>query len=439
MFTPVTFFELPRPLPFIMVVKSDNTGTSNSDQFTLTGAALRGGSTFKVNFSPIADPTNITNVILSVSNPTITFPSIGSYIVRVDDRKFSRIQFNNGGDRLKLLTITQWGGVVWSSMLNAFFGCSNMDVTATDYPDLSRCTTLESMLRSCSSLVGTSDFNDWDVSNITNMNSLFQSATSFNQPIGNWDVSNVTTMVAMFRLANAFNQNINGWNVGNVINMQQMFQQFPNNINITSWDVSKVTNMSLMFQQASTFNQNIGGWDVSSVTNMTEMFRQAGAFQGNIGLWNVSNVTNMNLMFALFGGGNGFNQDISGWNVSKVSNMSFMFQFNRGFNQNIGSWQLRTAGVNMANMWASTGAVSLGRGMSCANWTDTIVGWANYVNANSGPKSVTVSGDLGDRVFADTRSGGASFADSSAARAYLTGALPDGGWSISGDVRQPTC
>jgi surface protein len=464
-------------LPLLMVVKSDNSGSSSTNQFTLTGAEVSSGTTFDVTFSPISDIGNITSVTLDVSNPTITFPSIGSYIVRVDGRKFNRIQFNDGGDRLKLLTITQWGDIVWSSMLNAFRGCSNMNVTATDYPDLSRCNILESMFRDCSSLVATSDFNDWNVSNITNMLDMFRDATSFNQPIGNWDVSNVTTMRGMFQDATSFNQDISGWNTSNVTRMEVMFDSSAFNQPIGNWDVSKVVAMNVMFNQ-SPFNQDIGDWDVSNVNNMDAMFTQA-PFNQDISGWNTSNVTNMNQMFnltpfnqniggwdvskvttmsSMFQSANSFNQDISGWNTSNVTNMSQMFQFNTAFNQNISVWNVNKvtnfnsmfSGATLFNQnlgaWQLKTTATLptfvstfsGTGMSCANYTDTIVGWANYVNTNSAPKSRTLSGNSG-RTFANDRSGGAAFADSAAARAYLTGALPDGGWTISGDTVAASC
>ena len=38
------------------------------------------------------------------------------------------------------------------------------------------------------------DIGNWDVSNVTDMNSMFYRAKSFNQDIGNWDVSKVTEM-----------------------------------------------------------------------------------------------------------------------------------------------------------------------------------------------------------------------------------------------------
>ena len=61
-------------------------------------------------------------------------------------------------------------------------------------------------------------FNNWNVSNVTIMHSMFYEARSFNQPLNNWNVSNVTDMENMFYNAISFNQPLNNWNVSNVMN-----------------------------------------------------------------------------------------------------------------------------------------------------------------------------------------------------------------------------
>ena len=65
---------------------------------------------------------------------------------------------------------------------------------------------------------------NWDVSNVTNMSSLFANAHSFNQPLNNWNVSNVTDMKGMFDYAESFNQPLNKWNVSKVTDMRNMFR-----------------------------------------------------------------------------------------------------------------------------------------------------------------------------------------------------------------------
>ena len=47
--------------------------------------------------------------------------------------------------------------------------------------------------------------------------------TIFNQDIGNWNTSNVTNMNQMFQEAMLFNQDIGGWNTSNVTDMSFMF------------------------------------------------------------------------------------------------------------------------------------------------------------------------------------------------------------------------
>ncbi len=108
---------------------------------------------------------------------------------------------------------------------------------------------------------------------VTDINYMFQGATSFNQNINSWNVVNVNTMSGMFSYATSFNQDLNGWNVSNVEYMDNMFQgAISFNQDLSSWNVGNVKNMALMFEGATSFNQDLSSWNVSSVESMTWMF-----------------------------------------------------------------------------------------------------------------------------------------------------------------------
>ena len=55
------------------------------------------------------------------------------------------------------------------------------------------------------------DISIWNVSRVTNMESMFASANSFNIDISNWDISSVTIMRYMLNGATSFNQDLCAW------------------------------------------------------------------------------------------------------------------------------------------------------------------------------------------------------------------------------------
>ncbi|MGB0522674.1 MAG: BspA family leucine-rich repeat surface protein [Flammeovirgaceae bacterium] len=268
-------------------------------------------------------------------NATHTYAAAGSYTVTILGT-FPRIYFNNSGDKDKLQDITQWGTTAWTSMANAFEGCGNISITATDAPDLSVATSTSQMF--ASSGLTTPDLSSWNMSNITDMTGMFQSATSFNGNISAWNTSSVQEMDSLFRSATSFTGDLSTWNTSSVQNMSYLFSANANfNGNISAWNTSNVQNMAGMFQGATSFTGDLSAWNTGNVTAMTLMFDQATNFNGNISSWNTGNVTDMLGMFA---NATSFNRDLNSWDVSKVISMRNMFINATAFNGNISNWDV---------------------------------------------------------------------------------------------------
>jgi gliding motility-associated-like protein len=352
---------------FITTWKTDNPGTSGSDQITIP--TLADTYAYDIYWEEVSDTTiNGTEPTGQTGDYTITFPSPGIYRVKISG-VFPRIQFSNAGDKNKILTIEQWGNIAWNTMNRSFFGCSNLQINALDAPDLSNVTDFFGMFMSASSV--NADLSGWDLSNATTMRGMFLAANSFNGNIGSWDVSNVTDMAFMFSNASNFNQDISAWNVSSATDMRAMFNLSSFNQNISSWSVGNVTDMGFMFNEAGNFNQDLSGWDVSSVLDMQALFRLT-PFNQDISAWNVSTVTNMADMFSdapsfnqdlsgwdvsnvtlttlMFSGATSFNADLSGWNVGLVTDMSFMFEDAPLFNANISAWNTTNV-IDMEGMF----------------------------------------------------------------------------------------
>jgi len=278
---------------FIIEVKTDNAGTSNDNQFQFTGAQGDYDVVAKQNDIVVANFNDLSN------QETITLPSAGIYDLEVFPKAsngFNRIEFGGVGDRNKILDTKNWGNIVWASFENAFRGCSNMLVTATDIPDLSNVTDMSYMFRNASS--ANPDTSNWNVSSVTDMSYMFESASSANPNTSNWDVSSVTDMGFMFESASSANPNTSNWDVSNVTNMRRMFRDATSaNPDVSNWDVSSVTDMSFMFLGASSANPNTSNWDVSNVTDMKAMFRFATVANPDTSNWDVSSVTDMSFMF----------------------------------------------------------------------------------------------------------------------------------------------
>ncbi len=394
---------------FVITVKTDNIGTSSDTEFTIP---TFGGETH--NYNVDCDDDGVDEITGATGDYTCNYPSTGTYTIRIKDNTgtntgFPHIYFHDLGDKDKLLTVEQWGTSKWTSMNDAFSGCSNLVIQATDAPDLSNVTDMFGMFYDADSL--NQNISHWDTSNVVNMESLFHNADIFNQDISGWVTTNVTNMSSMFAGATAFNQDISEWDTTRVTDMHDMFSGVADfNADISNWNVSNVVDLSGMFYEADTFNQNIGNWDTSNAIDLSSMFYGATAFNQDISEWVTTNVTNMSNMFAgatafnqdisgwvtthatdmhdMFSGASHFNADISNWDVSNVVDLSGMFYEADAFDQNIGNWNISRV-TNLASLfnnadifnqdisaWDTTNVTNMNSMFAGAsNFNQPIAGW----------------------------------------------------------------
>ena len=238
----------------------------------------------------------------------LDLPEPGAYRLAITGG-IKQICLDNYADADKLLEIEQWGHTKWRSMLCAFQGAHNMQLSATDAPDLSLAVDAAAM---------------------------FQEAHAFNAPLNHWDVSSIRTMESMFKDARSFNQDLDAWDTHDVRDMTSMFsgaEAF--NGAVHSWDMSRVHRMDGMFNRASSFNQPVNDWDVSQVQHMEGVFRKATAFNQDLDRWNVRLVQYFSWFLA---DAQSFNGSMSGWDLMCAYDVSHMFQGARAFNQPIGDW-----------------------------------------------------------------------------------------------------
>ncbi len=392
--------------PFITTWKTDNSGISNSTSITIPTTG--GGYNYEVDWNNdgIYDQSGITGDV------THNFGVAGTYTIRIRGT-FPRIYCTFNGDHDKLINVGQWGDIAWTSMASAFLSCSNLNISASDLPNLSGVADMSFMFADCSSLNGPANIGDWNTANVTTMEGMFYSVDVFNQPIGNWNTTNVTNMSDMFNHADAFNQPIGNWNTANVVTMNNMFDfAIAFNQPISNWNTANVTTMNNMFYAADAFNQPIGNWNTANVTNMSGMFSSADAFNQPIGNWNTANVTTMEGMFYY---AVAFNQPIDNWNTANVTSMVAMFEGALTFNQPIGDWTLNST-VSLFNMLNMSG-------MDCTNYSTILINWNNNPATPNG------------RVLG---AAGLHYNNNTAAAAH-NNLIAIKGWSIVGDIPYENC
>lgn len=426
--------------PFISTWRTTNTssGSSANNQVKLPLV-----STGKYNFTVIwGDGTSNLITVHNQAEVTHTYAATGDYTIQIIGTLIGW-QFNNTGDRLKLLTITQWGALKFldvsateADSKGYFYGCTNLTLnTVNDTPNFKSVTQLSSILRSVNpSLVTIDKINKWDVSKVQVFRSSLQNLFSFNDNIGNWNMRSATNLSYMFASFGTFGQFNNG-----------------SSDSIKNWDVSNVNNFSYTFISQKEFNREIGLWNMAKARTLLYMlgigidttsnnfgkFNNAGS--DSIKNWNLSSLTpGQNALYATFNSQKFFNADIGDWDVSGVDDFrylfgsrstvgmafnnggspsignwdtsngrffSFMFESNNAFNQNIGSWDTSKA-LDMIYMLGSRSPMTPpmvfnnGGSTSIDSWNTALVGdMSNLFRNNAGFNQALSSWNISNAFY----------------------------------------
>jgi surface protein len=234
------------PGSFSIIVKTDNPGNTGPTEMSIYAFGV--GYDYDAYWEEVGNDSN-NGTSSSTGSMYLDFLTPGIYRIDITG---DFPAFFLSGEAPKLLSVEQWGNIQWRTMERALYGAVNARINATDAPDLSQVTDMGSMFCQASSM--NDSINHWDVSTVTDMGAMFAGATAFNQPLDNWDVSNVTNMgseycdESMFENATSFNQPLN------------------------DWDISSLTNLSSLFLGATAFNQPLDNWNIANISDMSDLF-----------------------------------------------------------------------------------------------------------------------------------------------------------------------
>jgi hypothetical protein len=303
---------------------------------------------------------------LSYANRSHTYASGGIYVITISGT-IGGFRFAFGGDKLKLLDISNWGNLDLTTD-KCFQGCSNLDITATDAPIIST-TTFQFQFANCVSLT-TPDFSSFDTSTVIDFTSCFAgNLTSFNGSLANWIHSGVTAINGLLAGCTSWNQPVDSWDVsgisvfGTSFNSSIFFNCTSFNQTI-EWSMDSATSLAGMLSFCSSFNSPVILTNTNNVTTTQHMFYNTAYNRDDAKNWYMPIWTNASFMFQ----NTPINADLSSMNTSTLLNMSYMFYNADGWDVDMSTWDINQVTNFTAFMQTATG-------LSTANYDALLIAW----------------------------------------------------------------
>lgn len=357
----ITSLNLYSQNEFITIWQTDmhsqtTAGLSNTNEIKLP--VVINDDSYDYSYQPVDNLFNSTGpysqpvtIAANAGIQIITFPTPSKYRLKIttNSTEFAtNFEFGTGNsqylnlDSRKLLRIEQWGNINWKTMLKAFAYCKNLDITATDIPNLSNVNTLEFMFFECTNLVFNPSISNWDISAVTSLKDTFNGCALFNQPVNSWNTSNVTNLSGTFQSCPTFNQFV------------------------FNWDTSRVTTMDRTFHFCSSFKENVSTWNTSNVTTFSHMFCGCSLFSSVVNTWSTGQSTEFDFMFR---DAYNFNSEVSNFDVRKGKYCEGMFYNAQKFNKSLANLKFEKA-INLEHLIFNTA-------IDCDNYSNTLIAWGN--------------------------------------------------------------
>jgi len=363
---------------FIMRIQTDistaSSNKSNDDQFNINVQGA--GYTFDYNVD-WGDGNTDNNV---TGNITHTYDSIGQYDVKISGT-FPNIYFFNRFDRWKVLEIKNWGNIQWETMLNAFWGCGNMDITATDEADFSQVAVFQRAFQNCSSITSITGSSNWVTSNATNLLLAFFGCSNMTSiETTNWDTSGLTAFDAVFQSCGALTS-LDGtnWDLSNVTSFADAFS----NSGLTTitgnenWRFKTTGSVSFdrFFNNCFTLDGlNTTNWNVEQVTSLSQAFRDCTSLTYlDMSNWNISNCNSLFLWIFNTPNLSAIN-GIEDLDVSNVSNFGYVFSQVDSLTADVSNWDV-SSGVSFSNFMdgsAGSGSITGYKNWNTSSMTNTL-------------------------------------------------------------------
>lgn len=210
----------------------------------------------------------------TTGNKDHTYASSGTYQVKVRGG-MTALAFNNAGDCAKLIYIDNWGNIAWSSMENAFYGCSNMKSTTIDTANTSLVTTFAYAFRGCSSLT-TLDTSGWDTAEVQSFYGAFRDCSLLTAlDVSGWDTGEVTSFADAFHGCTSLKTlDVSGWDTAKVTSFLRAFRFcfLLTTLDTSGWNTAEVTSFYLAFHDCSFLKGDFSHIILNAATDIRDMF-----------------------------------------------------------------------------------------------------------------------------------------------------------------------